>query len=168
MEQAFGTGKKSVKIEHYAFRISILLKGVESLIELISGILLFFISAGKIQDFIFNLFAKELVEDPHSFIASTVVHWASQFSSAVEWFLAIYFLSHGVIKFGLLIGLWHEKIKLYPFAIGIFVLFIGYQVYKYIVQPSGWLIYLTVLDLIFIWLAVLEYQHLKKHLLESP
>jgi len=163
----FKTRNEGVKVEHYAFRISIILKGIESLLELISGALLLFINASAIQNFIYNLFAKELAEDPHSFIATTVVHWASQFSSGVEWFLALYFLSHGIIKLGLLTGLWYEKIKLYPVAIGIFVLFIVYQVYKYIVSPSGWLIYLTVLDLIFIWLAILEWRHLKKHLLKS-
>jgi len=165
MKSIFNTRKKSVEIEHYAFRISIILKGIESLLELVSGALLLFVSAKEIQNFIYNLFAKELAEDPHSFIATTVVHWASQFSSSVEWFLALYFLTHGIIKSGLLVGLWYEKIKLYPVAIGIFVLFIFYQIYKYIVSPSGWLIYLTVLDLIFIWLAILEWRHLKKMLI---
>jgi len=167
MKSIFNTRKKSVEIEHYAFRVSIILKGIESLLELISGFLLLFINASAIQNFIYNLFAKELAEDPHSFIATTVVHWASQFSSSVEWFLALYFLTHGIIKSGLLVGLWYEKIKLYPVAIGIFVLFIFYQVYKYIMSPSGWLIYLTVLDLIFIGLAILEWRHLKEKLIRG-
>jgi len=167
MKSIFNTRKKSVEIEHYAFRVSIILKGIESLLELISGALLLFINASAIQNFIYNLFAKELAEDPHSFIATTVVHWASQFSSSVEWFLALYFLTHGIIKLGLLVGLWYEKIKLYPVAIGIFVLFIFYQVYKYIMSPSGWLIYLTVLDLIFIGLAILEWRHLKEKLIRG-
>ncbi len=167
MKKIFNTRRKSVKVEHYAFRVSIILKGIESLLELISGALLLFVNASAIQNFIYNLFAKELVEDPHSFIATTVVHWASQFSSGVEWFLALYFLSHGIIKSGLLVGLWYEKIKLYPIAIGIFVLFIVYQIYKYIISPSGWLIYLTVLDLIFIWLAILEWKHLKEKPIKS-
>ena len=163
----FSRKHKSVEVEHVAFRVSIILKGIESLLELISGVLLLFVSSTGIQIFIYNLFAKELAEDPTSFIATTVMHWASQFSTSVQWFLALYFLSHGVIKSGLLVGLWYEKIKLYPIAIGVFVLFIVYQVYKYILGPSGWLIYLTVLDLIFIGLAILEYKHLKEHLLKA-
>lgn len=165
MKRFLHSGERSVKVEHYAFRISIILKGIESFIELLSGLLLLFVSSGQIYNFVYGLFAKELVEDPHDFIATHVVHWASQFSGGVKWFLAIYFLSHSIIKLGLLVGLWYEKIKLYPITIGIFVLFIVYQVYKYIVQPSGWLIYLTVLDLIFIGLAVLEWRHLKEHLI---
>ncbi len=157
---------RNVEVEHIAFRVSIILKGIESLIELLSGVLLLFLSSSGIQMFIYNLFAKELAEDPTSFIATTVVHWASQFSTSVQWFLAVYFISHGIIKSGLLVGLWYEKIKLYPIAIGVFVLFIAYQVYKYILSPSGWLIYLTILDLIFIGLAILEYKHLKEHLIK--
>lgn len=165
MKPIFSSSNRSVKVEHYAFRISIALKGIESILEFFSGLLLLFVSSGQIYNFVYNLFAKELAEDPHDFIATHIVHWASQFSAGVKWFLAIYFLTHSIIKLGLLIGLWYEKIKLYPIAIGIFVLFIAYQVYKYIISPSGWLIYLTVLDLIFIGLAILEYRHLKERLI---
>ena len=157
---------KSFQIEHYAFRASIALKGIDSLIEVISGFVLLLVSSGRIYSFIYNLFVKELAEDPHDFIATHLVSLASQFSSSVKLFIAFYFLSHGIIKLGLLTGLWYEKIKLYPITIGIFVLFIVYQVYKYTISPSGWLIYLTILDLIFIGLAVLEYRHLKEHLIK--
>lgn len=156
---------RSVKIEHYAFRISILFKVFDSLIEFLIGIVLLFISASGIYNFFTRLFSSELAVDPHDFIATHVIAWISAISPDVKIFIAIYFLSHSIIKLGLLVGLWYEKIKLYPIAIGIFVLFIAYQVYKYIIQPSGWLIYLTVLDLIFIGLAILEYRHLKEHLI---
>ncbi|MCL5730330.1 MAG: DUF2127 domain-containing protein [Candidatus Pacearchaeota archaeon] len=157
---------KSFQIEHVAFRISIILKFLDSLIETLSGFVLLFVSSGSIYSFVSNFFAKELAEDPHDFIATHLISLAGNFPSSVKLFVALYFISHGVIKLGLLIGLWYEKIKLYPVAIGIFILFIIYQIYKYIISPSGWLIYLTVLDLIFIGLAILEYRHLKRGLIK--
>lgn len=166
MKQVFGANK-SVKFEHYAFRVSILLKGIDSAIEIISGIILLFVSSIKIYDFLSKIFANELLYDPHDFIATHLISLAASFSASAKLFVAVYFLTHGVIKFGLLVGLWYEKIKLYPIAIGIFILFIAYQVYRYISKPSGWLIYLTVLDLIFIGLAIIEYRHLKEHLLKA-
>ncbi len=159
--------KKSVKIEHYAFRASILIKGFDSAVEIIIGAVLMFITAGGLYNFVTNLFSNEIAVDPRDFVATHIISWVSSITPDVKIFIAIYFLSHGLIKLGLLIGLWKEKVKLYPIAIGVFVLFIIYQAYKYIIQPSGWLIYLTVLDLIFIGLAILEYRHLKEHLIEK-
>jgi len=48
----------------------------------------------------------------------------------------------------------------YPVAIGVFATFSVYQMYRYVIQPSGWLIALTVLDVIVILLTWAEWHRL--------
>jgi len=63
-----------------------------------------------------------------------------------------------VIKVGLVYALLKDKRWAFPWAIGIFTAFGIYQIYRYFVQPSGWLIALTMLDVIVIALAWAEWQ----------
>jgi len=67
-------------------------------------------------------------------------------------------LSHGVIKAVLVYALLKDKLWAFPWAIGVFTAFGIYQIYRYVVQPSGWLIALTILDVIVIALTWLEWQ----------
>lgn len=149
-----------VKLIHHAFRITTFLKGVYSFFEMLSGLLLLIISKGAIVNFFENLFRHELLEDPNGIISNVFVKTIIHLSSSTEKFIGIYFLIHGAIKFGLIFALWLEKPVAYPIAMVVFVLFIIYQVYKYVLSPSWILIYLTVLDLLVIVLTYFEYKHL--------
>src|SRR5712691_9235934 len=49
-------------------------------------------------------------------------------------------LLHGVIKAVLVYALIKDELWAFPWAIGVFGAFGIYQMYRYIVDPSGWLI----------------------------
>jgi len=148
---------------HKIFRISLFLKGIYSLFELILGIILLIISSEKIASFIAAIFKHELIEDPSDVIATTLINFFNHFSPSLKLFIALYLIIHGAIKVGLVSGLWLQKLKAYPIAIAIFFLFIAYQVYKYILSPSIALIILTILDILVIILTYIEYRHYKKY-----
>ena len=86
---------------------------------------------------------------------------AEHLSVGGQQFAAVYLLSHGVIKAVLVYALLKDKLWAFPWAIGVFAAFGVYQMYRYFIQPSGWLIALTVLDVMVILLTWTEWRRLK-------
>ena len=146
---------------HRLFRISIFIKGIFAFMELISGILLFFVTQNSLLNFVRNVFGHELAHDPTDILVNLLLNLFSNFSNSMKLFFAIYLLIHGIIKFGLIIGLWDERLWVYPVSIVVFSLFIIYQLYRYTHHPSLFLILLTELDIAVIILTYLEYRNLK-------
>ena len=133
---------------HIAFEVGIVLKGLNGLVELVGGILMLVFSPSAVRQFIV-----------------TVSHrpdFAAKLSSHDERFAAIYLLSHGIIKGVLVYGLLKEQMWAFPWAIAIFAAFGVYQIIHYVVQPSIWMIILTVLDVFVILLTIAEWRRLKK------
>lgn len=121
---------------HRAFQVGVILKGVNGLLELIAGTLLL---VGLSHN---TALARHL--PPHD-----------------ERFAAIFLLSHGVIKGLLVYALLREKLWVFPWAISVFAGFGLYQIYRYVVEPSGWLIALTVLDVFVILLTWAEWLRIR-------
>ena len=149
---------------HLAFEISIVLKGLYSIIEIASGAILWFISRESIIKVIQIITLNEITEDPRDFIATHLYSIAQQLTISGQHFAALYLLSHGFIKFILIINLFKKRLWSYPLAIIILGLFIIYQIYRYTFSPSNFLIFLTVLDIIVIFLTWHEYRYLKNNL----
>ena len=80
------------------FKISIGLKGIDGLLEIIGGIILLFVAPVTLQQWARSLTAHELAQDPNDFIARHLLHSASQLSHSTTLFGAIYLLSHGIAK----------------------------------------------------------------------
>ncbi len=146
---------------HVAFEIGVILKGLNGLVELIGGTLLLVFPPSAIQRFVVGLTNNELSRDPNDFIATHLRAAAEHLSVGAKVFAAIYLLSHGVIKAVLVYALIKDKLWAFPWAIGVFTAFGVYQIYRYFVEPSGWLIALTVLDAIVIGLTLAEWQRVK-------
>jgi uncharacterized membrane protein len=147
---------------HVAFEIGIILKGLNGLVELVGGILLLVFPPSALQRFVVGLTHNELSKDPNDFIATHLRATAEHLSVSDELFAAIFLLSHGVIKVLLVYALLRGRLWAYPVAIGVFAAFVVYQIYRYVVQPSGWLIALSVLDVIVILLTWFEWRGLKQ------
>lgn len=144
------------------FVVSVVLKGINGILEIIAGILLLF--TGAVTNIIEALVRGELIEDPSDVIANAVQHYVPYFSQHSQLFASVYLLSHGIIKIFLVIGLLRNKLWAYPSAIVVFFLFIAYQLYRFTYTHSIFLILLTVFDLIVIWLTWHEYKIVRKHL----
>ncbi len=154
--------KAQEKKIYLAFEISIVLKGIHSVIEIVSGLALLFVSQQFITKIIYYLIQKEIVEDPSDFIATHLYVLAQDLTISSQYFAAYYLLSHGVVKFFLIINLLKKKLWAYPLALVVFGLFIVYQAYRYSITGSIFLIFLTILDLIVMVLTFHEYRYLKK------
>ncbi len=152
---------KNEQFIHKLFIWGVLLKAVDGVLEVVGGIALFF--TGALASIAGVLIQNELIEDPHDFIASHLQDSLPALLAHSGWFASMYLLSHGVIKIGLAAGLLRDKPWAYPTAIVTFALFIVYQLYRYTFTHSLFLMLLTLLDVVVIWLTWHEYQYFKKH-----
>jgi len=147
---------------HIAFEIGVILKGINGLLELIGGFLLLAMPSGAIQQFVTRLTQNELTEDPRDFIATHLREAARHLSANAKLFVAIYLLAHGVIKALLVYGLLRDQPWAFPTALAVFGAFGVYQMYRYAIAPSGWLIVLTVLDVAVILLTWAEWRRVTR------
>ena len=143
------------------FVVSLLLKGLNAVLELVGGTLLLF--TGTVTSIVLFLIQRELIEDPTDFIANSIQHYLPYLSEHSQLFASFYLLSHGIIKIFLVGGLLRNKLWAYPAAIGVFVLFIVYQLYRFTYTHSSFLILLTVFDFVVIWLTWHEYKVVKRN-----
>lgn len=153
--------KQEVKIIHYIFDFGLILKGINGILEIAAGILLYFFNEQKIVSFITFITNNELTEDPNDKIANFVLQTARALSLPGRIFASLYFFSHGIIKLGLIAAMLKKKSWSYPLAMVVFGLFIVYQMYKYFLHPSAWLVVASAIDVVVIAATWFEYQRIK-------
>ena len=147
---------------HRAFDVTLFLKGAHAAIEVVGGVLLYLISAESIVQFADFLTRAELLEDPHDFIANYLLATAQHFGGSTQAFAAGYLLFHGIVNGAIVVGLWKEKVWMYPVAIISLFAFIAYQLYLLAFDYSFWLTAFTVVDVAVIFLVWHEYGVLKR------
>jgi uncharacterized membrane protein len=141
------------------FKIGLVLKGLDGVLEVAGGILLLFLSPQAIQHVVRALTAHELSEDPHDLIARYLLHTTAHLSHGTTLFGAIYLLSHGIAKIVLVALVLRDKLWAYPWLIGLLLAFIVYQLYRITaVHFSIGLTLLTVFDAFLVWLTWREYR----------
>lgn len=141
------------------FRIGVVLKGVHAVIEIVGGLILFFVSTGYVIRFVFLITQDELSEDPGDLIATSLRTSVENLTLGGQHFAAFYLLIHGIINGFLVVNLFREKLWAYLLAIFVFGSFILYQIYRYAFSPSVGLLLLTVLDVVIIGLTWHEYRY---------
>ena len=146
------------------FKIGLVLKGLDGILEVAGGILLLFLSPHAIEQIVRTLTAHELTQDPHDVIARYLVHSTSHLSSGITLFGAIYLLSHGIAKIVLVALVLRDKLWAYPWLIVLLLAFIAYQIYRLAwIHFSIGLTALTVFDAALVWLTWREYRSKRAH-----
>jgi uncharacterized membrane protein len=151
---------------HEAFEISIILKGLNAILEVALGVVFFF--TARHSEFFIALIENAIIDDPNDFLGRHALTIVPYLDPKVQFFASIYLLIHGVVKGILVLGLLRNKLWSYPAAIGVFSLFVVYQVFKWVQHHSFPLIWLTVFDLIVIALISHEYRRRLKALRIDP
>jgi uncharacterized membrane protein len=144
---------------HIVFVLSILLKAVNGVVEIVFGAALLLI--GATTHLVQSMVRDELIEDPTDLVAGYIQHFLYPFLAHSGSFAAVYLLSHGLIKLLLAAGLLRDRLWAYPAAIVLFILFIIYQMYRFSSTHSVFLILLTVFDIVVIVLTWHEYGVIK-------
>ncbi|MBR0598452.1 DUF2127 domain-containing protein [Sinanaerobacter chloroacetimidivorans] len=153
--------QKANEIIHVGFEIGLLLKGIHGLLEIIGSVFLLFLTPNRLNLLTRFLTKHELSEDPRDIVANYLLHVSGSFSISTQHFAVFYLMSHGVIKCILIHLLWKKKLWAYPLAILVLIIFIAYQIYRYTLTQSAFLILLSIFDIIMIALTYLEYKRIK-------
>jgi uncharacterized membrane protein len=82
-------------------------------------------------------------------------------------FGAVYLLTHGGVKVALVVALLLNKLRAYPCMIVVLLSFIGYQLYRIVLNPIAGLVALTVFDALIVVLTWQEYRRQWRILRES-
>jgi uncharacterized membrane protein len=141
------------------FKIGLVLKGLDGILEVAGGILLLFLSPQAIEHLVRMLTEHELSEDPHDLIARYLLHTTAHLGRGTTLFGAIYLLSHGIAKIVLVALVLRDRLWAYPWLIGLLLAFIAYQLYRItLVHFSVGLTLLTIFDAFLVWLTWREYR----------
>ena len=144
------------------FDISLILKGVDALVEVAGGLLAFFVSKQFLVTLATLATRGELAEDPHDVIAHYLLQAAQNFSIGEQHFAAFYLIGHGAVKLWLVIGLLRGKLWYYPVALVVFTLFILYQAYLFVFNASIWLVAITIVDMVVVALTWHEWRYRRR------
>jgi uncharacterized membrane protein len=140
------------------FEIGIILKGLDGVLETIGGLLLLAVSPATINRIARGLTQHELSEDPHDYVAVHLLRYTHGLTGSALTFAAVYLLIHGIVKVFLVGALLRNKLWAYPWLILVLLVFIGYQLYRIAIQPTGGLIALTIFDALITWLTWREWR----------
>ena len=153
--------KRKLLSIHLLFNLGVIAKGVDGVLEIVGGILLFFISPERIGAVVRVLTQHELSEDPKDLLATYLLNSTHSLTKGVTLFAAGYLLWHGMVKVGLVAGLLLRRRWAYPAAIVAFFLFVIYQLYRYLHTHSPSLLALSIVDMLVIIVTWIEYKRLK-------
>lgn len=147
------------------YEVGILIKGVDGVIEVIGGILLLIIHPSTIDRIVDHIETSRFVlhtQHHFGFIIGPILRYGNELASGHNGFAAAFLLSHGGIKIILIVALLRNKLWAYPFSLAMLGLFIVYQVYRIVVHPTFGMEFLTVVDLVIVWLIWREWQKQKE------
>jgi uncharacterized membrane protein len=150
--------------EERFFRIVLILKGLDGILELIGGVLLLVAGPRRITGLVQLVTQHELSQDPHDFVATHLLSATSHLSTGATLFGALYLLSHGVVKIVLVWAVLRDKLWAYPWMVAFLLVFIVYQVYRLAIAITVGLLLLTLFDILVTVLTVREYRRLKHRL----
>lgn len=157
------TSVREEKTLHRVFLVSIWIKALVGIGQVVAGVLLLLVKQAALTAFMLRATAPELSEDPHDWLANLLRTSAHDWGSGTQWFASVYLIVHGLIKVLLVAGLLRRQTWSYPVSMWVLGAFIAYQLYRYSFTHSIWLILLTVLDVVVVALIYHEYRLRMRH-----
>jgi len=145
------------------FAVSIVLKGLDGVAELIGGLTLLFLSPAALREALGDVVSFVLVGHEHSPVFRWAMHLGDSWGTRTTLFAALYLLLHGIIKVVLVWALLRQQLWAYPWMLAALGVFIVLQCYELIVHFSWWMLALTLFDVFIVFLTAREWQlHLRR------
>ncbi|MGA8145826.1 MAG: DUF2127 domain-containing protein [Candidatus Acidiferrales bacterium] len=139
------------------FHTGIAIKGFDSLLECIGGVLIWFIKPSAMNGIVRFAAMHNLPGKYDEKLVAELLHTTQMLANGGKIFASIYLITHGLSKVLLIIALWLNKLWAYPLTIVVFTVFCAYQMHRYTRTHSIWLVLLTIFDLLLIYLTWREY-----------
>jgi uncharacterized membrane protein len=146
---------------HQLFEVSVTLKGLHALLELITGAAILALSPVQVANFFLQFAEREQARGAPGFIADFLLSVARGVQHGGQHFAGIYLLAVGLINMGLVIGLLTRSLWSFPAALAALALLMAYQIYRYTHTRALALILLTLFDAAVWWFVWNEYRFLR-------
>ena len=140
----------------WSYRISLSAKGLLGALQLVAGAGLWLAPGGSVRLLVDWMTRNELAQDPADPMARKVIDWVSHLSPGAENFYAIYLLGHGALNLGVVLALLLRLRGAYHLSLAVLTGFVVYQVSQFVQTRDPVLMLLTIIDLVVIWLVVME------------
>jgi len=144
-----------------AYKLSVAIKGFDGLVEFVTGILL--LVAPSLLHAVLSALSHEALEQTGRtmhYIAENIAHVDVDLAKGGVLVVALFLLSHGIVKLVMVYCLLKEILWAYPYALAVLFGFLVYQVYVFVVHPSAGMGVFCLLDAIIIWLVWGEWRKL--------
>lgn len=142
------------------YRVGVGIKGLDGLIEFAGGLVLWF--APGLLDAALSPLQQTDANDVA--LRISIARWADGLDDSLAsnslLFVILFLLTHGIVKIVLVYCLLKEFHWAYPYALGVLVLFAGYQLYVLVQTPTIVMGMVTALDVAIIWLVWREWRML--------
>ncbi len=138
------------------------LKALNSLVEIIGGFLMTFISHNWLNHCILMIALPELSEDPDDPLMNYLIDFGQTFSSSSQHLVGVYMLLHGITKLVIIILLLERKLWAFPVGVAVFGLFIIFELFSYIHGHSLIMLLIVIFDIVILAMIIWEFQRLKK------
>lgn len=152
--------KNREKFLHYLFKGTVIFKGADGILDVISSIVLTCVPAHNRINILPFLVRKELIDDPDDILSNYLMNLSQHFLPGTIKFIILYLAIHGLIKIGLALALWNDNPKLFRIAGVVLTISIGYQMYRFTHTHSILLLTVTVIDMLTMVLLQHEYNKL--------
>jgi len=146
---------------HRLFEVSVTLKGLHALLELVTGAAILALSPVAVSNLFVELAQREQAHDAPGFIATALLALASGVQHGGQRFAGFYLLAVGMINLVLVIGLLTSSLWSFPAALAAIASLMAYQLYRYTHTRAIALIFLTAFDAVVWWLVWHEYRILR-------
>lgn len=144
------------------FKWSVLLKGAISVAEVVVGIALLVFPVDRLIALVQR--ASMLVSaHAGSAVAEHLAAELAQFGEDAAVFVALYLLSRGLIKCGLIWALLRNVLWAYPASLAVLGLFLAYQLYQIATTHSLIVVGITVFDLVVMYFIWREWRIVERH-----
>ncbi|MBM7470578.1 DUF2127 domain-containing protein [Subtercola frigoramans] len=151
---------RRARVLELVYRVGIIIKGIDGLIELVAGLLLW-LAPGILRASLAPLMHTDSDDETlRLFIAQYAGRLDTTLAAGASAFVIVFLLTHGIVKLVLVYCLLKEYRWVYPYALAVLGLFAVYQIYTVIQKPTVGLIVLALLDIVIIWLVWREWRTL--------
>lgn len=162
MTQPISTPPIEARLVHYAFRFSLILKGLFAFSETLAGLMLVYFTPSRVRDLVNLFLTSDFGQQYMHFWHEYIIDFGLNYTIGTQLFAIFYLISHGVAKFIVVVLLWQERIWAYPLSIAMLCGFIAYQMARWTHTHSVLLMGLTIFDVVMIALTLLEMYNILK------
>jgi uncharacterized membrane protein len=142
---------------HALFEATLLIKGVLASFELLAGLGLWLVGNDQVVRFVNWMTVHEVAEDPRDPVVRWSVDALQGFSVETQHFFAIYLCFHGLLKLSLVLLLARRVRWAYPAGMFLLAGFIVWQLYQWVHSPDVFLLLISALDMLMIYLIWREW-----------